>query len=59
VFWLMALPAVLGILARIKTAVLPPDPLPTGSGSRWWVPAYAALGAAGFTFGWWSFLALR
>jgi hypothetical protein len=59
VFWLMALPAVYGILVAVKKAVLPPQPVPVGSGSRWWVPAYAALGAAGFTLGWWSFLALR
>jgi hypothetical protein len=58
VFELMALPALLAILASIKTAVLPPDRPPPGSGSRWWVPAYAALGAIGFLFGAWSFNAL-
>ena len=58
VFELMALPALLMILATIKNAVLPPDPPPPGTGSRWWVPAYAALGAVGFLFGAWSFAAL-
>jgi len=58
VFELMALPAILGILAAVKVAVLPPNPPPPGTGSRWWVPAYAALGAVGFLFGAWSFNAL-
>ena len=58
VFELMALPAILGILAAIKVAVIPPNPPPPGTGSRWWVPAYAALGAIGFLFGAWSFNAL-
>jgi len=58
VFELMALPALLGILAGIKNAVLPPNPPPPGTGSRWWVPAYTALGAAGFLFGAWSFNAI-
>jgi hypothetical protein len=58
VFELMALPALLGILAGIKTAVLPPDRPEPGAGSRWWVPAYTALGAIGFLFGAWSFNAL-
>ena len=57
-FELMALPAIIGIIAGVKNAVLPPDPAPAGAGSRWWVPAYALLGAIGFTFGWWSFAAL-
>ncbi len=57
VFELMALPAILAILAGIKNAVLPPDSQPD-TGARWWVPAYALLGALGFTFGWWSFAAL-
>ena len=60
VFELMALPAILGILVGVKNAVLPPDPATPGSGpgSRWWVPAYAFLGAVGFLFGAWSFAAL-
>lgn len=57
-FWLMAAPAVYAILVGVKNAVLPPDPPPPGTGSRWWVPAYAALGAAGFLFGGWSFQAI-
>jgi hypothetical protein len=64
-FELMALPAIFAILVGIKNAVLPPDkPAPEtgwatpGSGSRWWVPAYAALGAIGFLFGAWSYAAL-
>jgi hypothetical protein len=58
VFELMALPALLAILASIKNAVLPPDPPPPDTGSRWWVPAYAILGSVGFLFGAWSFAAL-
>ena len=58
VFWLMATPAVLLVLLSIRNAVLPPDPPPLGAGPRWWVPAYAALGAAGFLLGAWSFAAL-
>jgi hypothetical protein len=57
-FWLMAAPAVVLMLVAVKNAVLPPDPPPPGTGSRWWVPAYAALGAVGFLFGAWSFNAL-
>lgn len=58
VFELMALPAILGIVAGVRNAVVQPDPPPPGTGSRWWVPAYAALGAAGFLLGAWSFAAL-
>jgi hypothetical protein len=54
-FWLMAAPAVLAMLVALKNAVLPPDPPPPGAGSRWWVPAYVALGAAGFLLGAWSY----
>jgi hypothetical protein len=65
-FELMALPAIYAILVGLKNAVLPPDrpPQETGwsttgrRGARWWVPAYAALGAIGFLFGAWSFAAL-
>jgi hypothetical protein len=57
VFWLMAAPAVYGILVAVKNAVLPPaaqgSPRP-----RWWVPAYAALGAAGTLAGAWTFALL-
>jgi hypothetical protein len=56
-FWLMAAPAVFGILVGIKNAVLPPARQPS-TGSRWWVPAYAALGAVGFLAGAWSYNAL-
>jgi hypothetical protein len=57
-FWLMAAPAVFLMLVALKRAVLPPDPPPPGTGSRWWVPAYAALGAIGFLVGAWSYHAL-
>jgi hypothetical protein len=57
-FWLMAAPAVLAMALAIWRAVVPQDPLPPGTGSRWWVPAYVALGAVGFLFGAWSFAAL-
>jgi hypothetical protein len=57
-FWLMAAPAVFAMLVSVKNAVLPPDRPTSGSGSRWWVPAYTALGAIGFLFGAWSFNAL-
>jgi hypothetical protein len=58
VFWLMAAPAVLLMLAALKQAVLPSDRPPPDTGSRWWVPAYAVLGAIGFLFGAWSYNAL-
>jgi hypothetical protein len=57
-FWLMAAPAVFAVLVALRNAVLPPDPLPAGAGSRWWVPAYAALGAVGFLAGAWTYHAL-
>jgi hypothetical protein len=57
-FWLMAAPAVLGMLVVVRNAILPPDPAPPGTGSRWWVSAYVALGAVGFLVGAWSFAAL-
>ena len=57
-FELMALPALLGILAAVKNAVLPPPPPLVPTTSRWWVPAYAALGSLGFLVGGWSFAAL-
>ena len=57
-FELMALPAIVGILAGVKHAVVPSDPPPPGVGARWWVPAYALLGAIGFLFGAWTFAAL-
>jgi hypothetical protein len=58
-FELMALPALYGILLSVKNAVLPPRPPPPGTGPRWWVPAYAAIGSVGFLLGAWSFYALR
>lgn len=58
VFWLMAAPAVYAILVGVKNAVVPPDPAPPGAGSRWWVPAYVALAAAGFLLGAWSYAAI-
>jgi hypothetical protein len=50
-FWLMAAPAVLGMLVALKNAVVPPSTPRSDTGSRWWVPAYAALGAVGFLVG--------
>jgi hypothetical protein len=55
VFWLMAAPAVFGILVALKNAVVPPSKPRSDTGSRWWVPAYAALGSIGFLFGAWSY----
>ena len=57
-FWLMAAPAVLGMLLALKTAVVPPRKPRPDTGSRWWVPAYAALGSAGFLAGAWTYNAL-
>ena len=64
-FELMALPAIYAILVGIKNAVVPPERTPqetgwrtTGTTTRWWVPAYATLGAVGFLFGAWSWAAL-
>jgi hypothetical protein len=57
-FWLMAAPAVFAVLVVFKNAVLPPHPAPSDTGSRWWVPAYAALGAVGSVAGGWSYVAL-
>jgi hypothetical protein len=57
VFWAMALPAVYGILLALKNAVVPSKDSPD-TGSRWWVPAYSLLGAAGFLFGAWSYHAI-
>lgn len=56
-FWLMAAPAVLAMLVAVKNAVIPPAAR-SDTGSRWWVPAYTALGAAGFLLGAWSYNAL-
>ncbi len=58
VFWIMAAPAVFGMLVALKNAVIAPSPPPPGSGSRWWVPAYVALGSIGFLAGAWSYHAL-
>jgi hypothetical protein len=58
VFWLMAAPAVFGILVGVKNAVVPPSQPRSDTGSRWWVPAYAALGAVGFLAGAWTYNAL-
>jgi hypothetical protein len=57
-FWLMAAPAVFGILVAVRNAVIPPSAPRSDTGSRWWVPAYAALGAVGFLAGAWSYNAL-
>jgi hypothetical protein len=60
VFWLMAAPAVLGMLVALKAAVVPPGKPRSGTatGSRWWVPAYVALGSVGFLLGAWTYDAL-
>lgn len=58
VFWLMAAPAVFGILVALKNAVVPPRKPRSDTGSRWWVPAYAALGSIGFLAGAWTYNAL-
>lgn len=50
-FWLMAAPAVYAILVAVKNAVLPSEAKQAGAGSRWWVPAYSLLIAAGFLIG--------
>jgi len=58
-FELMAAPAVFAMLVALKNAVVPPDQAPPGGlGNRWWVPAYAALGAVGFLLGAWTFTVL-
>jgi hypothetical protein len=54
----MAAPAVYGILVAVKNAVVPPSKPQGDTGSRWWVPAYAALGSLGFLLGAWSYNAL-
>jgi hypothetical protein len=59
VFWLMAAPAVLAVLAATCRAVVPPaKPSPQYDGARWWVPAYAVLIAAGALLGAWTWDAL-
>jgi hypothetical protein len=57
-FWLMAAPAVYAILVAFKDAVVPPKKPRFDAGSRWWVPAYAALGSVGFLAGAWTYNAL-
>ncbi len=57
-FWLMAAPAVWGVLVAVRRAVLPPRTPGPGAGSRWWVPAYAALGSVGALAGASSFVLL-
>ncbi len=57
-FWLMASPAVYAILVAFKNAVIPPKKARSDTGSRWWVPAYAALGSVGFLAGAWTYNAL-
>ena len=57
-FWLMAAPAVFGMLLALKNAVVPPSKPRFDTGSRWWVPAYSALGAVGFLAGAWSYNAV-
>jgi hypothetical protein len=57
-FWLMAAPAVFGMLVALKNAVVPPSKPGPANGSRWWVPAYVALGSVGFLAGAWTYNAL-
>ena len=57
-FWLMAAPAVFLMLVAVKNSMFPPAKPRSDAGSRWWVPAYTALGAIGFLAGAWSFDAL-
>ncbi len=54
----MAAPAVWGMLLAVKNAVVPPARAGPGTAARWWVPAYAVLGAVGFLLGAWSWHAL-
>jgi hypothetical protein len=54
----MAAPAVYAILVALKNAVLPSEAKPAEGGSRWWVPAYSLLIAAGFLIGAWSYHAI-
>jgi hypothetical protein len=58
VFWAMAAPAVLLVVLSVKNAAVPPAHPSPLAGDRWWVPAYAALGAAGFLLGSWSWNAI-
>jgi hypothetical protein len=57
-FWLMAAPAVFLMLVALTNAVAPPRERRSGTGARWWVPAYSALTAAGFLVGAWSYHAI-
>ena len=57
-FWLMAAPAVYLMLLALKNAVAPSHEKAPAPGSRWWVPAYSALIAAGFLLGAWSYHAI-
>lgn len=59
-FWLMAAPAVWVLLLAVKNAVVPPPAQKRTelTPNRWWIPAYAVLGALGFLAGAWSWNAL-
>ena len=53
-FWAMALPAFVFMLASFRTTMRTPQ-----KDRSWlWLPAYGFIGAAGVLFGWWSFTAI-
>jgi uncharacterized membrane protein SirB2 len=53
-FWAMALPAFVFMIAQFRTMVRTPQ-----QDRSWlWLPAYGFLGAVGVLVGWWSFTAI-
>jgi len=53
-FWAMALPAFVFMLAQLRSMVSKPRQ----DRSYLWTPAYGVLGAVGVLLGWWSFVAI-
>jgi hypothetical protein len=54
VFWAMALPAFVFMLAQLRSMVSKPP-----VGRTWlWTPAYGVIGAAGVLLGWWTYVAV-